>query len=644
MSQVLRPWGAGKTFRCVAAAAAALLGCLLWTPFAAEATPRCLGKPATVVGSGAVRGTAHADVIVATGGDDQVDGGGGNDRICTGGGDDQIAGGTGSDRVDAGPGADSVEGGNGSDWVLGGAGRDSLLGNRGNDQLFGGAGDRDFVNGGLGDDGALDGGAGDFDQVIGGVGNDKLFGGAGNGDVLRADRGGDLVDGGPGVHDTASFAVSGLGGTVLGGQGVLVDLAAGSSSQDGEDRLSGIEDVIGTPFSDVIRGDSQVNVLYGGGGTDELVGVGPGDSAFGGLGDDVCRDFATRDSCERTAVGGISPELLEIAAGKKQGGPVLEVDLAGGPAASSLTAVVRGPAYLRGKPGISVQVAFAGGAWILRQAQIPIEVGDGCVLLSAAEVSCPIAGQPDAVLIGGSGGDDSLTIDPGVPASISASIQGDVGSDLVVGGPGDDNLTGAPSDTPRPLDVVIGGAGDDALTSGVELHGGPGSDLLIASVCAGQDVDGGGGVDSVSFARQLYLPGVEARIGGIAGLAPVTHGKHPTPGGCPGEFSLQPTYIRNSIESIEGSPKDDVLIGNGSRNILLGRGGDDRLLGNGGDDFLVGGTGRDELLGGPGPDRLYARDGVRDKGIDCGMGPRGGAAIADRSDPPAGSCTVVKTG
>ena len=610
----------------------------------AEAAPRCLGKPATIVGSGAVRGTAHADVIVVAGGDDRVDGGGGNDRICTGGGDDQIAGGTGSDRVDAGPGADSVEGGNGSDWVIGGIGRDSLIGNRGNDQLFGGAGDRDFVNGGLGDDGALDGGAGDFDQVIGGVGNDKLFGGAGVGDVLRSDRGGDLVDGGPGAHDTASFAVSGLGGTVLGGEGVRVDLAAGSSSQDGEDRLSGIEDVIGTPFSDVIRGDSQVNALYGGGGTDELVGVGPGDSAFGGLGDDVCRDFATRDSCERTEHGGISPELLEIASGRRQGGPVLEVDLAGGLAASSLTAVVRGPAYLREKPGISVQVAFAGGAWILRQAQIPIEVGDGCVLVNAAEVSCPIAGQPDAVLIGGSGGDDSLTIDPGVPASISASIQGDVGSDLVVGGPGDDNLTGAPADTPRPHDVVLGGAGDDALTSGVELHGGPGSDLLIASVCAGQDVDGGGGIDSVSFARQLYLPGVEAEIGGIAGLAPVTHGKHPTPGGCPTEFSLLPTYIRNSIESIEGSPKDDVLIGNAARNILLGRGGDDRVLGQGGDDFLVGGTGRDELLGGPGPDRLYARDGVRDKGVDCGMGPRGGAAIVDRSDPPAGSCAVVKTG
>ena len=49
---------------------------------------RCLGKPATIVGSGQVRGTAHADVIVSGGSSDHVDGGRGNDRICTAGGDD----------------------------------------------------------------------------------------------------------------------------------------------------------------------------------------------------------------------------------------------------------------------------------------------------------------------------------------------------------------------------------------------------------------------------------------------------------------------------------------------------------------------------------------------------------------------------
>jgi Ca2+-binding RTX toxin-like protein len=599
----------------------------------------CFGKTASIIGRGAIRGTAHADVIVGAVGNDWIVGGGGNDLICSGGGDDRVVGQVGSDSIDVGPGLDRVEGGNGSDRILGGAGRDLLRGNRGNDELLGGPGARDFADGGLGDD-TIAGGPGAFDQLIGGIGNDSLDGGPGNGDLLRGDRGADRYEGGNGAHDVASYAVSGLGGDVAGGKGVLVDLAAGTAEHDGTDHLHGVEDVLGTAFADVIQGDGEPNVLYGGGGFDDLQGLGTGDVAHGGINLDRCLAVEVADACELVGTAGV-PSPAEVLFGGKPfpAGPKLEVDLVGGPSAVSLTAVVDFPGFLREGSGIDITVSFAEGAWLVAQAQIPIEAGDGCELVSPAEARCPVSGTPDAVLLGGSAGDDRLEVAPTVPPTVSAVIAGNYGSDQILGGPGDDSLNGI-SDGPLATDVVLGRGGDDALTGGVVLAGGPGSDLLIARVCGGESVSGGVGVDSVSFAR-LESIGIEATIGGTAGFAPVTSGPRPDSGGCPVEVAAQPTHIGESVESIEGSPLDDVLRGDGGRNILLGRGGDDRLSGGPSDDFLVGGTGRDELFGEPGADRLYARDSGRDEELNCGAGGRGDVASIDKQDPLPAACRLL---
>jgi hypothetical protein len=597
----------------------------------------CLGKTASIIGSGAIRGTAHADVIVGAVGDDWIVGRGGNDVICSGGGDDWVAGQVGSDSIDVGPGLDKVEGGNGSDRILGGAGGDLLRGNRGNDRLRGGSGARDFLDAGLGDD-TVNGGPGAFDQVIGGVGNDLLDGGPGDGDLLRGDRGADRYDGGPGIHDVASFAVSGRGGVVVGGKGVSVDLAAGRAERDGVDRLRGVEDVVGTAFADVIRGDNEANVLYGGGGFDDLQGVGAGDAAHGGINLDRCLGVDVADACELVGTSGV-PSPAEVLFGGKPfpSGPKLEVDLAGGPAAGSLTAVVDYPTLLREGPGIAVTASFADGAWVLNESPIPVEAGDGCAPLSPSEVRCPVSGAPDAILLDGSAGDDRLEVAASVPTSVSAVITGNLGADEILGGPGDDSLNGV-GDGSLPTDVLRGRDGDDVLTGGAVLAGGFGSDLLIARVCGGESVSGGGGVDSVSFAR-LESVGIEATVGGTAGFAPVTSGPQPHPGGCP-VGTGRPTRIDGSVESIEGSRLDDVLRGDGGRNVLLGRGGDDRLFGGAGGDFLVGGVGRDALFGQSGADRLYARDSTRDEQLSCGPG---GADVAsvDRRDPRPTSCRLL---
>lgn len=176
------------------------------------------------------------------------------------------------------------------------------------------------------------------------------------------------------------------------------------------------------------------------------------------------------------------------------------------------------------------------------------------------------------------------------------------------------------------------------------LDGEGGSDLLIALPC-GETIEGGAGVDSVSFARSSL--GVQATLGDSAGLAPYDG----FGGGCPTEHGGPPaSQIDSSVESIEGSANDDVLSGNGGSNIILGRGGDDEIRGAGGNDFLVGGEGVDSLYGEAGADRLYIRDGRRDRAADCSStspggqarrrnsATRGDVAIADPGDPSARHC------
>lgn len=626
MSRLLPLWLAGIAFAVVPAASAQ-----------GAAGPTCFGKPASIVGHGAIEGTAHADVIVAGPGSDRIEAGGGNDLICTRGAADLIEGGVGSDRIDAGSGGDEVVGDNGSDTVLAGGGSDTVIGKRGNDRLFGGPGPRDFLDSGLGDD-TLDGGPGELDQVIGGVGNDKLNGGDGDGDLLRPDFGRDTVTGGAGAHDTASFAVSGQNSVIFGAGGVQVDLAAGRAEGDGEDALAGIEDVIGTPFGDTISGDAGPNALYGGGGIDELTGAGPADIAYGGIGLDRCRGVEAQDSCELPGVTPYSAtaEAAFLEASRRGGPPPLqqpplEVDLAGGAAAGSLTAVVAKPGILEGKPGVEIVVSFAEGAWFLSARGAAIGVGDSCQALSPEAARCPVSGAPEAVLLSGSAGADALRLDSSVPSTVSAFISGFKGADTLEGGAGDDSLDGYLS---ADRDVLHGGGGDDALTAGASLEGGPGSDLLIAQACLGAVIEGGPGVDNVNFARSDR--GVEARIGGVAEFVgePNGFGK-----GCPtGPGFLGSTTLGTTLESIEGSAKDDVLRGNGGRNILLGRNGDDEVHGGGGEDFLVGGLGRDSMFGGGGEDRIYASDDAADEALDCGNGRNGDVVSRDNSDPLPRNC------
>lgn len=185
---------------------------------------------------------------------------------------------------------------------------DKITGSNFNDTIFGNGGD-DSINGGAGDD-AIYGGAGN-DILYGGTGNDRLDGGSGN-DTMSGGAGSDTFTGGSGA-DTVTYA-----GTAT---GIRVHLNADwTGSSDGEfgaagDNFTGVENIIGTAFSDEIIGDAADNkfsgggardFLFGGDGADWLLGEDGDDDLSGGEGFDVLNGGAGRD----TLFGGDGVDIM----------------------------------------------------------------------------------------------------------------------------------------------------------------------------------------------------------------------------------------------------------------------------------------------------------------------------------------------
>ena len=126
--------------------------------------------------------------------------------------------------------ADTLYGSNYADTMHGLGGNDTLYGGWGNDSLYGEDGN---------------------DILDGGAGNDRLDGGAGN-DTLRGGTGADTLIGGEGM-DNVSYTFA--------GSGVMLDLRYGGVTGDAAgDTYSGIENVFGSAYGDIINGDAQANV------------------------------------------------------------------------------------------------------------------------------------------------------------------------------------------------------------------------------------------------------------------------------------------------------------------------------------------------------------------------------------------------
>ncbi|MEQ1715850.1 MAG: Ig-like domain-containing protein [Hyphomicrobium sp.] len=160
--------------------------------------------------------------------------------------------------LNGGGGNDIIRGGNGNDKIYGGTGDDTLYANGGND----------FVSGGKGND-----------IISGGEGDNSLYGNTGN-DTFWADAGNDLISGGSG-YDTLDY------GGALGPIAADLSMKSVSGAITGNDKISGIEKIIGTNFADTFKGSSGKDTIDGGAGNDTLRGIAGNDTLTGGAGKDT---------------------------------------------------------------------------------------------------------------------------------------------------------------------------------------------------------------------------------------------------------------------------------------------------------------------------------------------------------------------
>ncbi|WP_431854523.1 DUF4347 domain-containing protein [Azospirillum sp.] len=528
-------------------------------------------------------GDAAANALTGNAGNDTLDGGAGNDTLIGGAGDDtyyvdsaadvvtEVAG-AGTDTVRttlasytlgstvenltydgsgnfAGTGntvANQITGGAGNDTLTGGAGADTLEGGEGIDTaVFAAAVNVNLATGVHTGEAAGDqfvgievfSGSAAADTFTGDDGDNRFIGNAGN-DTLTGGAGADTLDGGAGI-DTVSYATS--------ASGVFIHMPTGLMIWgDAEgDVLTGIENVIGSAYQDILTGDGAANVLTGGGGDDGLDGGAGNDTMIGGTGNDIYHVDSTGDVVTELAgegndtvyaylnsytLGSTVENLVYQGSGNFAGtGNTVANQITGGTGNDTLTGGA-GTDTLDGGDGIDT-AAFA--------AAVGVNLATG-------------------VHTGEAAGDQYIGIEVFSGSAAADTFTGDDGNNWFIGNAGNDTLTG--------------GVGADTLDGGIGID-----TVSYAASTAGVMADLLGGYGSGGDADGDALAGIENVIGTA--------------------FD----------DALWGNALANALTGGAGNDVLNGDAGVDTLVGGAGDDVLDGGAGADSMVGGGGND-LYRVD------------------------------------
>lgn len=564
-------------------------------------------------GNDEIHGAKGHDTLDGGPGSDQIFGGGGNDRITDNSGPgNKLFGEEGSDQVSSlGTAVSELHGGNGSDFMYSNGGvtpagaLEKLFGEKGNDRLYA---DRPDNFGPA----YLDGGEGD-DWIYGTPGNDvaifnsgikKIQMGDGDDLMVASGRGSTTIDAGPG-RDTLSFEAATP--TIVQDRiwnGIRVRLAAGVAQGFSKYKLSGVEDVIGSAFNDLISGvPGQRNEIRGGLGDDmlfgddtmmqfeeprtEFTGVDSpdGDIGDGGLGQNNCMLFSEMTRCHDSSPGSIGGRQAIVSIEK---GGILTVL---GSSLADSVAVEYDPIagqYLVKVPGGAAQagLCFAANA-------------DGSAISCPADIN-----SLNGMLIYGGDGDDRIELGASIPSTLTTTLDGGAGKNYIQGGPSKDFISTDRFQqvgegqyetvvSPGSAGSVLNGGGNlDMIyaNDAVTIDGGSGPDgLRVLDPCLGAALAGGDDPDSVVFAGAPAA--VKADIAG--GFAEWRSGV------CP-----KRTTIGGDIEKLEGTAFDDWLIlgdrlpGQQGKSTLLGREGINILDGENGDrnTITTGPAGRDNTV------------------------------------------------
>lgn len=260
-----------------------------------------------------------------------------------------------------------------------------------------------------------------------------------------------------------------------------------------------------------------------------------------------------------------------------------------------------------------ITVSYAAGTQYVVTDTAGVTAQAGCLPGGANRVICADTGVT-SIDVDAASKNDTVSLTSSIPTNVIGDLRGGSGSDRLFGGPGRELLDGEAGS-----DLLDGGLGADSMS-------------------------GGNARDTVQYVNRTA--GVNVTVGA---------------GANDGNSQDQTGAIRDSvggdIEIIRGGTGNDTIIGSDGDEILSGRAGndviragagDDVVRGKNGDDFLVGKSGDDRVKGGLGVDvmkgkngidRLLARDGTRDRRINCGGGDDSlEFAKVDGVDPRAKRC------
>jgi Ca2+-binding RTX toxin-like protein len=553
---------------------------------------------------------------------------GGADRFTGSTGDDELRAYGGNDKLDGDAGNDTLDGGAGNDTILGGAGEDWIEGGAGNDSMDGGEGPSSTLSGGSGSDlyivrgrteiietdpaasggvdlvlaylrsfglasnvengrlmlstgGTLDGNAlgnqlvGTFgaDTLSGKDGNDSLQGGDGN-DMLYGDAGVDTMNGGAGSD---AYYVSETNDVVVesgsGGFDVVLSTATFTLPNNVE-RLGLTFGPIGG------TGNGLANEINGSDGANILDGLGGNDSLYGQAGLD-------------TLVGGDGNDLLD-------GGGIVDDDILIGGAGDD-TYFVRGFAHVVEPPDSGIDTVVVSDVSFVLPSDVENLIFEAQVWARDATGNASpnwMTGSMGPNYLRGLDGNDSL-----IGMDGDDTLEGGTGNDTLDGGAGNDALIGGngadtyhlrdAADTVSETNASSAGGVDTVLSylsshtlganiesgrvmsSGTASLTGNGLDNLLVAGAGNNALNGGGGVDAVSYA--LASAAVNISLAVTTGQATGGSG----------------TDTLASIENLIGSSHADQLTGSNAANHLSGGSGNDRLDGGSGNDTLVGGDGSD---------------------------------------------------
>lgn len=327
------------------------------------------------------------------------------------------------------------------------------------------------------------------------------------------------------------------------------------------DNYTGISDLTGTNFADVLTGNNNANTIFGANGSDIISGLGGNDRLYGDGGND-------------TLNGGDGDDLLVGGAGADT--------INGGIGSDTVSYAGAGPVFVN----LGIQTAQASTY------TNALGVPNVSNLNAAGDII-----SADVENLTGSSGNDILWGNSG-----SNIINGGSGNDVIRGGAGNDTLFGSLGTDTLDISYITGTSGSTQT-----VQWGMGVTINTSTSSSSRTI-----TDLTSNTFNLYNSnGTIAETDSLNSFENVTGGtSNDLIRGNSGNNVLTGGSGWDVIFGLDG---DDIISNSGTligSRLLSGGNGNDNITGSGGTDTIVGGNGNDTLNGGDGSDWIEGDSGI----------------------------------